>query len=216
MFTSGSPSFYSGPLPPNQWRQTPPPTASAVRTSKRKCTQWNQPLITQQSLIIVSDEERFDPYAPSTKRRAVSPSISSLRDVHGLVSPIVIPRSPILRPRGSFSQSQANSATSSPTVSQSSSIYNLNGFLLSNSLSNSLSQNTTNGGYTTQGHHRTGSMSCPSVTSSPTVRASMALASPVLRPVPRLAVGIKRGVLDAEGEREVEGAGEGVGNLTLG
>jgi hypothetical protein len=47
-----------------------------------------------------------------------------------------------------------------------------------------------------------------SVSSSPTMRSSMGLASPVIRPVPRPR---------REGEeREVEGAGEAVGGLTLG
>ncbi|TDL28229.1 hypothetical protein BD410DRAFT_894312 [Rickenella mellea] len=180
-FLYGSPSLTSAP---NLWRQTPPPSTSAVRTSKRKY------------------EERFDPYLPSAKRRAVSPSMSSLRDAHG-VSPIVIPRSPVLRPRLSFSQS--NSATSSPTVSQSSSHHSLITAALQG-------QGTSNGH---SGHQRSGSLSCPSLSSSPNIRASLVLASPVLRPVPRLAGGARRGNGDIEGEREVEGAGEGVGSLTL-
>ncbi|GLB35952.1 hypothetical protein LshimejAT787_0302400 [Lyophyllum shimeji] len=49
-----------------------------------------------------------------------------------------------------------------------------------------------------------------SMTSSPTLRSSMLLASPILRPVPRY-MG-KRG---EEDEREVQGAGEAVGGLTL-
>jgi len=58
----------------NAWRETPPP--STVRMGKRKF-----------------NEDRYEPY-PSTKRRAVSPSVSTL------VSPIFIPRSsPINIPR---------------------------------------------------------------------------------------------------------------------
>ncbi|KAJ7293100.1 hypothetical protein C8J57DRAFT_1268124 [Mycena rebaudengoi] len=49
--------------------------------------------------------------------------------------------------------------------------------------------------------------------SSPTMRASMSLGSPILRPVPRSAAGMRRG--DGE-EREIEGAGEAVGSLSLG
>lgn len=48
-----------------------------------------------------------------------------------------------------------------------------------------------------------------SVSSSPTMRSSIGLASPVMRPMPRA----RR--VDGE-EREVEGAGEAVGGLTLG
>lgn len=47
-----------------------------------------------------------------------------------------------------------------------------------------------------------------SVSSSPTIRSSMSLASPVIRPVPRA----RR---ESE-EKEVEGAGEAVNGLTLG
>jgi hypothetical protein len=38
------------------------------------------------------------------------------------------------------------------------------------------------------------------------------LASPILRPVPRAGLGIRRGEGD---DREIEGAGEAVGGLTL-
>lgn len=52
-----------------------------------------------------------------------------------------------------------------------------------------------------------------SIASSPTLRASMSLASPILRPVPRSSASIRRG----EGEeRDIEGAGDAVGGLTLG
>ncbi|EJD03672.1 uncharacterized protein FOMMEDRAFT_167014 [Fomitiporia mediterranea MF3/22] len=183
MYAIGSPAIPPPVVPPQQWRQTPPPTSasSAVRTAKRKY------------------EDRFDPYAPSAKRRAVSPSISHLKD-RDLVSPIVIPRSPVLKPRKSFSQSQTNSTTSSPTVSNSASGYfNGNGNLYSLPLSGN-------------GHHRSGSSS--SVVSSPTVRASMILASPILRPVPRLAAGLRRAAEDEE--KIVDGAGENLKELNIG
>ena len=130
---------------------------------------------------------------------------------HHSVSPIVIPRSPVLRSRGSFSQSQANSATSSPTISQSTTQYILN----STAIPNPLSYTNGNPNGTYQGHHRSGSSS--SAVSSPTVRSTMALASPILRPVPRLAVGMKRGSAgDMDGEKGLDGAGEAVGSLSLG
>ena len=184
-----------------------------------------------------TDEDRFDPYgAPSAKRRAVSPSISHLKSSErsterpsasekdpssssshshsysysypssALVSPIIIPRSPILRPRKSFSQSAANSATSSPTISQSSA----SGFCLPYP-SLSLSSTNGNGHGNGAGHHRSGSAS--SVVSSPTVRSSLVLASPILRPVPRLAAGLKRAA--EEEERIVDGTGENLKELNI-
>ncbi|KAL5533962.1 hypothetical protein ACEPAG_422 [Sanghuangporus baumii] len=182
LYTIGSPSVPSAMVPPQTWRQTPPPTSasSAVRTAKRKY------------------EDRFEPYAPAVKRRAVSPSISHLKD-RDIISPIVIPRSPILKPRKSFSQSQTNSTTSSPTVSNPSSyMYGSNGSPFPLPLSSN-------------GHNRSGSSS--SVVSSPTVRASMILASPILRPVPRLAAGLKRA---GDEEKIVDGAGENLKELNIG
>ena len=145
------------------------------------------------------DDDRFEPYAPAAKRRAVSPSISHLKD-RDLIAPIVIPRSPVMLPRKSISQSQANSATSSPTVSNNSSGY----FYMNNGSPFSLP-------LPGNGHHRTGSSS--SVVSSPTVRASMILASPILRPVPRLAAGLKRA---EDEEKVVDGAGENLKELNIG
>ncbi|KAI5121142.1 hypothetical protein M0805_007140 [Coniferiporia weirii] len=186
MYAIGSPALTASGVPPMQWRHTPPPiSVSAVRTAKRKY------------------EDRFDPYAPSSKRRAVSPSISYLKERELLVSPIVIPRSPILKPRKSFSQSQANSATSSPTISHSAS-----GHFYGNGGGFSLPLQTSAG----NGHHRSGSSS--SVVSSPTVRASMILGSPILRPIPRLAGGLKRAAGDEE--RIVDGAGENLRDLNIG
>ena len=55
---------------------------------------------------------------------------------------------------------------------------------------------------------RNGSIGHMSVSSSPTIRSSMSLASPVIRPVPR--------ARRKSEEKEVEGAGEAVNGLTLG
>ncbi|KAF5388579.1 hypothetical protein D9757_004596 [Collybiopsis confluens] len=160
---SASPSVSSiSSTPINHWRHTPPPTTSAVRSNKRKL------------------DDRFDPYPAASKRRAVSPSLTFLRESHSnLSSPKArtgnTPRLPIAIPV-TIPGSNNNSAASSPTFT--------------NSLSNSYSRPV-------------------SITSSPTLRASMGLASPILRPLAR---GIRR---DGE-EREIDGAGEAVGGLSLG
>ncbi|KAG5647541.1 hypothetical protein DXG03_008894 [Asterophora parasitica] len=147
--------------PINHWRYTPPPTISAVRSNKRKL------------------DDRFDPYPSSSKRRAVSPSMSHLRDYPGVGvgSPMNgrNARLPIAIPVNI--PSAVSSATSSPTISS--------------SFPSSLSRPV-------------------SMTSSPTLRSSMILASPILRPVPRYMS--RRG---EEDEREIQGAGEAVGGLTL-
>ncbi|KAK7064027.1 hypothetical protein R3P38DRAFT_2821926 [Favolaschia claudopus] len=162
---SGSPSMSSmgSTMSIGQWRSTPPPTASAVRSNKRKF------------------DERFDPYQNATKRRAVSPSISHLRDSSLPSSPKSRsnPRLPISIPI--IPGSTASSTTSSPTVGVSSAA-----FL-------SISRNS-------------------NAISSPTLRPAMALASPILRPVTRSVAGMRR---EEEEEREIEGAGDGVGGLTL-
>ncbi|KAF8506582.1 hypothetical protein F5888DRAFT_1797852 [Russula emetica] len=44
-------------------------------------------------LMDIVDDDRFDPYPTSSKRRAVSPSVSFLRENHTSLSPIYIPRS---------------------------------------------------------------------------------------------------------------------------
>ncbi|KAH0590959.1 hypothetical protein H2248_001072 [Termitomyces sp. 'cryptogamus'] len=158
----GSPMNSSVSTPLNHWRYTPPPTTSAVRSNKRKL------------------EDRFDPYPNASKRRAVSPSMSYLRENHtGTGTPMTVRngRPPISIPVN-IPGSTASSAASSPTISSS---------------------------YPT-------SLSRPvSMTSSPTLRASMVLASPILRPVPRHSMS-RRGDDD---EREVQGAGDAVGGLTL-
>ncbi|KAG9314192.1 hypothetical protein JVU11DRAFT_4978 [Chiua virens] len=90
-----SPSITSTPASV-QWRSTPPPTTSAVRSNKRKF------------------DERYDPYPTSAKRRAVSPSISYLRESHPY------PRTPSGRPSLPIPLSipvpVSNSTASSPTI----------------------------------------------------------------------------------------------------
>jgi hypothetical protein len=96
------PSLFGSPAAASlhQWRYTPPPTSSsAVRTSKRKCKSSSHlfplpsfPFANSTPMDIV-DDDRFDPYPTSSKRRAVSPSVSFLRENHTSLSPIYIPRS---------------------------------------------------------------------------------------------------------------------------
>ncbi|KAF7337447.1 hypothetical protein MSAN_02217600 [Mycena sanguinolenta] len=159
---SGSPSMSSiaSSMSIGQWRSTPPPTTSAMRSNKRKF------------------DERFDPYQNASKRRAVSPSLSHLRDSSHPSSPKSRsnPRLPISIP---IISSAASSTTSSPTVGGGTAAFVV-------SRSNGIS--------------------------SPTMRPAMALASPILRPVARAAAGFRR---EEEDEREIEGAGDGVGCLTL-
>ncbi|KAG2075122.1 hypothetical protein BDR04DRAFT_1150435 [Suillus decipiens] len=158
-----SPSITSTPMS-NQWRYTPPPTTSAVRSNKRKL------------------DDRYDPYPTSAKRRAVSPSISYLRET--LVS---YPRTPSSRPPVpipiSIPPSNSNtSATSSPTITS---------------------------GYSYPGSRQV-NLGTMSLSSSPVLRPSLGLVSPILRPILRT----RRGA-DGE-EREIEGAGEAVNGLSLG
>ncbi len=116
------PSLFGSPAASSlhQWRYTPPPTASsAVRTSKRKC-RLLYPSARRSRLLMHecgADDDRFDPYPTSSKRRAVSPSVSYLRENHTPLSPIYIPRSgsssraPIPVP---ITSSAAGSVASSP------------------------------------------------------------------------------------------------------
>ncbi|KAJ7897096.1 hypothetical protein B0H14DRAFT_2332729 [Mycena olivaceomarginata] len=160
---SGSPSMSSLGSTISHWRSTPPPTMSAVRSNKRKF------------------DDRFDPYQNASKRRAVSPSLSHLRDSHpSSPKSRSNPRLPISIPI--MSASAASSTTSSPTVGVGTAAF--------------LSMSRSGNGI-----------------SSPTLRPAMALASPILRPVARFAAGVRRG---EEDDREIEGAGDGVGCLTLG
>jgi len=156
----GSPLLPSmGPNSINQWRYTPPPTTSAVRSNKRKL------------------EDRFDPYPSSSKRRAVSPSVQYLRDSHqptnSPMSRTNGPRLPIAIPI-SIPQSTVSSTNSSPTISNSYPAFPRG----------------------------------ISITSSPTLRATLSIPSPILRPLGR-----RR---EEEEQREIEGAGEAVNGLNLG
>lgn len=77
-----------------------------LRHHRRLCAQANEnaspcdiyfhcppsPLLNAPPTDIV-DDDRFDPYPTSSKRRAVSPSVSFLRENHTSLSPIYIPRS---------------------------------------------------------------------------------------------------------------------------
>lgn len=120
------PSLFGSPAAGSlhQWRYTPPPTSSsAVRTSKRKCKSFVPfYFLTPFPLLMLAppldlDDDRFDPYPTSSKRRAVSPSVSFLRENHTSLSPIYIPRSgsssrgPIPVP---ITSSAAGSVASSP------------------------------------------------------------------------------------------------------
>ncbi|KAF8640521.1 hypothetical protein AX17_000183 [Amanita inopinata Kibby_2008] len=159
----GSPSMSVASTPLSRWCYTPPPISGAVRSNKRKL------------------DDRFDPYPSASKRRAVSPSLSHLRDGHGTMSSPISRNSntrlPIAIPM-SIPGSTASSTTSSPTIS---------------------------------GSFPSSYPRAVSLTSSPTLRATMGLASPILRPVARGSVSVRRG---DEG-REIEGAGEAVNGLTL-
>ncbi|KAL1760953.1 hypothetical protein FB107DRAFT_245362 [Schizophyllum commune] len=222
--------------PAQQWRSTPPPTSSTVRSNKRK------------------HDDRYDPY-PSAKRRAVSPSIgragSPSSFMRGYVaargvsphlhSPRATPRMPLAIPK-SIPGSSCSSAASSPTVgglltnggsvlfspgttnpsnSQTSNNGNGNGMHASSSSSSSSGMNSLAGspnGYTSPTIFAGSPSSYSSglsfarpvgMTASPTLRASMGLASPILRPV------VRSWLKEGE-EPEVEGAGERVNGLTLG
>lgn len=166
-----------------QWRYTPPPTTSAVRSNKRKCKSPFE--IEWQVSRVHTVDDRYDPYPTAAKRRAVSPSISYLRESHPSLS---YPRTPNGRPSLPIPLSipvpASSSAASSPTIT---------GYPFPS--------------YSNPRQVGIGSMS---VSSSPILRPTIGLASPILRPIPRH----RRG-LDGE-ERDIEGAGEGVNGLTLG
>ncbi|PSS29633.1 hypothetical protein PHLCEN_2v2781 [Hermanssonia centrifuga] len=153
------PSSACGSPKLTSWRYTPPPTSSScvVRNNKRKL------------------DDRYDPYPTSSKRRAVSPSLSYLRDTQ---PSLFTPRTPngnrVPLPHPIAIPVAPSSGASSPIVSS---------------------------------HHgsRPMSWSAQSVMSSPTLRAQIGLASPVLRPMMRR----------REEGREVDGAGEAVNGLSL-
>ncbi|KAG2045065.1 hypothetical protein BDR03DRAFT_1022561 [Suillus americanus] len=181
-----SPSITSTPMS-IQWRYTPPPTTSAVRSNKRKCkvpAHHSECHINNSWAV----DDRYDPYPTSAKRRAVSPSISYLRETHpSLVS---YPRTPSSRPPVPIPLSippsnSSTSATSSPTV-------------------------TSSYPFQTYPSSRQVNLGTMSLSSSPVLRPSLGLVSPILRPILRT----RRGA-DGE-EREIEGAGEAVHGLSLG
>ncbi|TFK30846.1 hypothetical protein FA15DRAFT_35000 [Coprinopsis marcescibilis] len=123
-------------------------------------------------------EDRFDPYPSSSKRRAVSPSLHYLRDSLSSMN------SPISRGNNNPRTYPISIPINIPSSTVSSAAS-------SPTISNSFTQ-----------YPRLSSN-----TSSPTMRSTMLLASPILRPIPR-----RR----QEGEeREVAGAGEAVNSLTL-
>ncbi|GJE86185.1 hypothetical protein PsYK624_022650 [Phanerochaete sordida] len=155
------PSSACGSPKMTSWRYTPPPTStSAVRSNKRKM------------------DDRYDPYPLPAKRRAVSPSVSYLRDS---TPSLFAPRTPngsgrMQLPHPIAIPVMPNSGASSPVVTPS-------------GLSGS----------------RPLSWGAQSVLSSPTLRAQMGLASPILRPMMRR----------REDGREVESAGDSVNGLSL-
>ena len=131
-------------------------------------------------------DDRYDPYPLPAKRRAVSPSVSFLRE-----NSLFMPRTPNGHSNGHGHNRMSlphpiaipitvpNSGASSPVITPSA-----------------------------LGSARPMSWGAQSVMSSPTMRAQMqiGLASPVLRPMMRRRAGE---------EREIDGAGEAVGVLTL-
>ncbi|KAH7107072.1 hypothetical protein BKA62DRAFT_765625 [Auriculariales sp. MPI-PUGE-AT-0066] len=141
--------------PRDAWRQTPPPTSNGSRVNKRK----------------FASDERYEPYAyPAAKRRAVSPAVT------GMPSPLVIPRSPIIRP-------MTQSVLSSPVFAK----------------------------------PAPAAINMPmSLTSSPIMRPaslSVHMSSPIMRPIVRLRASAAHGGNGPE--HAVDGAGSGVGGLTL-
>src|SRR6202011_437742 len=109
-----SPSVGNAPV--SQWRYTPPPTTSAVRSNKRKC---EISIVVQEYLFFLTTiykvDDRFDPYPTSSKRRAVSPSISYFREAHGSLH-ARNPGTPRLSIPVTIPVSAVSSATSSPTI----------------------------------------------------------------------------------------------------
>ncbi|KAG2369538.1 hypothetical protein BDR07DRAFT_1604807 [Suillus spraguei] len=167
-----------------------PPMVSPSITSTPMSIQWRYTPPPTTSAVRSNKrklDDRYDPYPTSAKRRAVSPSIPYLHS--SLVS---YPRTPSSRPPVSIPipisipPSNSNtSATSSPTITS---------------------------GYTFQAYpgSRQVNLGTMSLSSSPVLRPSLGLVSPILRPILRT----RRGA-DGE-EREIEGAGEAVNGLSLG
>lgn len=142
----------------SSWRYTPPPTSCAVRSNKRKCPciVLSRAPRNRYSNIYRTVDDRYDPYPTANKRRAVSPSLTFLRESqpnlfnprtpNGSRHPMPLP---ISIPNG------LGSGASSPIIPPS----NGNGRPLS-----------------------FGSASA-SAMSSPILRAQIGLASPILRPM---------------------------------
>ncbi|TRM65914.1 hypothetical protein BD626DRAFT_486214 [Schizophyllum amplum] len=216
--------------PAHQWRSTPPPTQSVVRTNKRKRTL----------------DDRYDPYPSAAKRRAASPSLvragspSFMRSVSPYVgrgvsphlhSPRATPRMPLAIPKsipGSSCSSAAalfggaifggsinGGSASGPNTSNAPS--GMASCSSSSSMSTSTSFSGPSANYAGSPYASPSTHSGPGLafarpagmTASPTLRTSMGLASPILRPV-------VRSWLREEEEPEVEGAGERVNGLSLG
>ena len=123
-------------------------------------------------------DDRYDPYPTATKRRAVSPSVSYLRDNH---NGYFAPRTPSSTARMSLPHPIAIPVVQSPGASSP---------IVPSHLGNG---------------SRPVSWGTQSVLSSPTLRAQIGLASPVLRPMMRR----------RDEGKEVDGTGEAVGGLTL-
>lgn len=128
--------------------------------------------------LLCAVDDRYDPYPTANKRRAVSPSVSLLRESQSSFFPRTPSTSRAPMPIPIAIPSGMSSGASSPVVS------------------------SFNGG-------RGMSIGLASAMSSPTLRAQIGLASPILRPMIRA-----RRDTDAS-LREVDGAGEAVNGLTL-
>ena len=141
----------------SSWRYTPPPTSYAVRTNKRKCMYTFRLYYLDYCILILIRtlvDDRYDPYLNASKRRAVSPSLSYLRESQpSLFNPRTPTSSrhpmpmPIAIPNG------LNSGASSPIIPPS------------------------------NGNGRPLSFGSASAMSSPILRAQIGLASPILRPM---------------------------------
>lgn len=176
----------------------------------------------------LTDDDRYDPYPSAAKRRAVSPSIAALREsLNYAIGPpgagpgsysstsaaIPIPRSPVVRSRDSNPNSMSMSVASSPGN------YLLRDREYSHSRSNSHSHAQSLSSIplglisTMSSFSSMGSFSRPlsalnsPLSSSPQQRPVALLASPIIRPIPRMA--------GEKAQREVDGTGMAVSNLTL-
>lgn len=121
-------------------------------------------------------DDRYDPY-PTAKRRAVSPSISHLRESHSSLS---YPRTPNGRPSLptplAMPVSNGGSTASSPTI--------------------------TNYGFSSLSGSRQVGLGPTSVSSSPILRPTLGLSSPILRPILRNRRGTDADERDVDGANE--------------